>query len=98
MEEEIEDREVCFIEEQEEEEVVGEPDEEELLVIRRTLNNQKNSEEQRENIFHNRCTIQGKVCSLIVDSKSCFKVASTILVEKLRLQTSIHPHPARFSS
>lgn len=55
------------------------PDEGELLVIRRVLHaNEVNSnEEQREHIFHSRCTIKGKVCSLIIDSGSFTNVAST---------------------
>ena len=63
-------------------------------MIRRALNTQRSSQdEQRENIFHSRCTIQGKLCSLIIDSGSCSNVASTSLVEKLSLQTSVQPHP-----
>jgi len=42
--------------------------------------------EQREKIFHLRCTIKGKVCSLIINSGSCSNVASLSLVEKLNLQ------------
>jgi len=50
------------------EEIVEEAGEGELLVLRRALSNQKGvKDEQRENIFHSRCTIQGKVCSLIID-------------------------------
>jgi len=51
------------------EECVEEADEGELLVLRRSLSGIKgsNHEEQRENIFHTRCTINGRVCSLIVD-------------------------------
>ena len=56
-EEEEEDRLLCVKEEILEEEVVEEADEGELLVIRRTLSNLKgNQEDQRENIFHSRCT------------------------------------------
>jgi len=85
QEEEIEEeREVCLMEEQEEEEVVAEPDEGEMLVIRRTLNVRRSAkDEQREYIFHNRFTIQGKVCSWIVDSGGCSNIASITLIEKL---------------
>ena len=59
-EEKEEAREVCLMEEQEE--VVEEVDEGELLVLRRALSNLKgDKEERRENIFHSRCTVQGKV-------------------------------------
>ena len=83
---------VCNMEEQEE--VVEEVDEGELLVLRRALSTKRGElEEQRENIFHTRCTIQGKVCSLIIDGGSCANVASLTMVEKLGLQASAHPHP-----
>ena len=41
------------------------------LISRRVLAVYKDEEEiQRENIFHTRCEIQGKVCSMIIDSGS----------------------------
>ena len=93
-EEEEEDRALCSEGEGEQEEVVEEADEGELLVLRRTLSTLKGAkEEQRENIFHSRCTIQGKVCSLIIDGGSCANVASSSMVEKLNLQATAHPHP-----
>ena len=55
-EEEEEEKELYLMEEQEE--VVEEADEGELLVLRRALSSQKGAlEEQRENIFHTRCTM-----------------------------------------
>ena len=63
-------------------------------MIRKALNVQKSAKDkQRENIFHSRCTIQGKVCSLIIDKGSCSNAASTSMVEKRGLQTLVHPHP-----
>ena len=54
-------------EEESQEECLVEPDEGEMLVWRRVLNNQRSEkDEQRENIFHFRCTVQGKVYSLII--------------------------------
>ena len=50
-------------------------------------------EQQRENIFHTRCHINNKVCSMIIDKGSCTNVASTTLVEKLNLLTLKHPRP-----
>ena len=50
-------------------------------------------EQQRENIFHTRCHINNKVCSMIIDVGSCTNVASTTLVEKLNLLTLKHPRP-----
>jgi len=80
--------------EEEEEEFVVEENEGEMLVLRRALSSQKGEqEEQRENIFHSCCTVQGKVCSIIIDSGSCANVVSLSVIEKLHLQTSVHPHP-----
>jgi len=42
-----------------------EVDEGELLVLRRTLNGLKgNQDEQRENMFHSRCTARGRFAHL----------------------------------
>ncbi|GKV00638.1 hypothetical protein SLEP1_g13302 [Rubroshorea leprosula] len=67
----------------------------ELLVTRRTLNVQakEDDEVQRDNIFHTRCHIKNKVCSVIIDGGSCTNVASTVLVEKLNLLMMKHPRP-----
>jgi len=76
------------------EEVEEEADEGEMLVLRRVLNCQKSTkDEQRENIFHTRCTVQGKVCLLIIDGGSSANVVSLTTIEKLGLQTMAHPHP-----
>ena len=91
-EEEEEEKDLCLMEGMEE--VIEEADEGDLLVLRRTLSSLKGSQdEQRENIFHSRCTIKGKVCSLIIDSGSCTNVASSSMVEKLQLKATAHPHP-----
>jgi len=80
--------------EEDQEEVVEEADEGELLVLRRALNSRRSDQEgQRENIFHSRCSILGKVCSLIIDGGSCANVASASMVEKLQLQATAHPKP-----
>ena len=66
-----------------------------LLVARRALSVQikEDDEVQRENIFHTRCHVQNKVCSVIIDGGSCTNVASTTMVEKLGLPTLKHPRP-----
>jgi hypothetical protein len=72
------------------------PMEGESLVARRALSAQVKEddiEQQRENIFHTRCHINNKVCSMIIDGGSCTNVASTTLVEKLNLPTLKHPMP-----
>jgi len=87
-----EEKEVCFMDEQEE--VMEEADEGELLGLQKALSGIKGAkEEQRENIFHTRCTVQGRVCSLIIDGESCANVASLSMVEKLNLQATAHPQP-----
>jgi len=76
------------------EEVEEEADEGEMLVLRRVLNGQKGAkDDQRENIFHTRCTVQDKVCSLIIDGGSCANVVSLSMIEKLGLQATAHPYP-----
>ena len=56
-----------------------------LLEARRALNVQVKEDEevQCDNIFHTRCHIENKVCSMIIDEDSCTNVASAELVEKL---------------
>ncbi|XP_052483318.1 uncharacterized protein LOC128037724 [Gossypium raimondii] len=66
----------------------------ELLVVKRSLSIQSiDDEQQRENIFHTRCQVQGKLCLVIIDGGSCTDVASTLMVEKLNLPTTKHPTP-----
>ena len=54
---------------------------------------EEENEVQRDNIFHTRCHVKDKVCSVIIDGGSCTNVASTLLVEKLSLPTLKHPRP-----
>lgn len=84
-----------YEEEGEEEEKILGPDEGECLVVRRTVSGMAIQEEQlqRESIFHTRCTIGGKVCTLIIDGGSCTNVASQTLITKLNLNTTPHPNP-----
>ena len=42
-------------------------------------------------MFHTRCHVQNKVCSVIIDGGSCTNVASTIMVGKLGLLTIKNP-------
>ena len=64
-------------------------------MARRALSLQVKEDEglQWENLFHTRCHVQNKVCSVIIDGGSCTNVSSTTLVEKLGLPTSKHPQP-----
>ena len=66
-----------------------------LLVTRRTLSIQPktNEREQRDNLFHSRCLVLEKVCSLIIDGGSCTNVASDSLARMLGLITKPLPQP-----
>ena len=67
----------------------------ELMVAKRALSVQakEDDEIQRDNTFHTRCHVQNKVCSVIIDGGSFTNVTSTTMVEKLGMQTSMHPRP-----
>ncbi|XP_074263840.1 uncharacterized protein LOC141586485 [Silene latifolia] len=49
--------------------------------------------EQRNQIFHTKCQVKDKWCSLIINGLSCTNVASTKMVDKLGLYTIPHPKP-----
>ncbi|XP_072084429.1 uncharacterized protein [Arachis hypogaea] len=68
----------------------------EALVVCHILNTAMLTEDEgwlRHNIFHTRCTAQGKVSKVIIDSESCENVVVTYMVEKLKIPTEEHPHP-----
>ncbi|XP_052288665.1 uncharacterized protein LOC127899347 [Citrus sinensis] len=92
-EDKTEENEIPPLEDVEDEEYIAH--EELTLVARRVLSVQVKEDEaaQRENIFHTRCYVQDKVCSMIIDGGSCTNVASIIMVEKLGLLTLKHPRP-----
>lgn len=52
---------------------------------------------QRHNIFKTRCTINQKVCNLIMDSGSCENIVSKALVSTLQLKVEKYPHPYKIS-
>jgi len=61
--------------------------------VRRLLRSQSCdlTQTQRENIFHTRCKVLNKNCSLIVDSGPCCNCCSTRLISKLSLTIISHP-------
>ncbi|KAI4387753.1 hypothetical protein MLD38_000159 [Melastoma candidum] len=78
------------------EEIEEYPDEGELWVVRKALSvTPAREENQRESNFHTRCTVEGKVCLVIVDSRSCTNALSSRMVEKLELLIEAHPYPYR---
>ena len=70
---------------------------EECLVTIWSLNAQPKEEEeikeQMTNIFHSKCQVDDKVCMLIIDSGSCTNLASSYLVDKLRVKHTPHLWP-----
>lgn len=52
---------------------------------------------QRNNLFHSRCTIGGKVCKLIIDSGSCENVIAADAILKLGLTDEEHPNPYKLA-
>jgi hypothetical protein len=66
--------------------------EREALIIRCVLIIQvkEDVDKQRDNIFHIRCHIQNKVCSMIIDGEICANIANTTLVRMLNLSIIKH--------
>lgn len=71
------------------------PSKGELLVAMRSLSIQTKAEDQdqRENLFHTRCHVQGKFCSLIIDEGSNTNVANDSMAKKLGLKVRKYPYP-----
>lgn len=67
------------------------------LVISRNCLLPKASQESwlRTNLFRSTCTINGRVCKLIIDSGSCANVISHDAVQKLGLE--VRPHPSLYT-
>ncbi|XP_074314229.1 uncharacterized protein LOC141649438 [Silene latifolia] len=91
--------ETLVLEETEEEsrqgQVVAPPDIGHSLVLWRVMHSKQAplKADQRSLIFRSRCTVQGRVCNMIIDGGSCTNVASATLVSKLSLPTQDHPNP-----
>ncbi|XP_056695519.1 uncharacterized protein [Spinacia oleracea] len=49
--------------------------------------------DQRDQLFHTKCLVKDKWCSVIVDGGSCTNAASSEMVSKLGLITTAHPRP-----
>lgn len=65
------------------------------MVARRSLSAQARAEEagQRENLFHTRCQVKDKLCSLNIDGGSFNNFSSMSMVRKLCPETMKHPTP-----
>ncbi|XP_071709110.1 uncharacterized protein [Rutidosis leptorrhynchoides] len=71
----------------------------EFLVVQRVIHSAETIEDksQRENIFHSRSTVKGKVCSLIINGGSCANAASAHMVKKLELYVYHNGHQNTYS-
>ena len=69
----------------------------ESLIVRRVLSvvPAPCDDNQRENLFHTRCLVKGKVVNVIIDGGSCCNLASHEMIDKLQLPTIQHPRPYR---
>jgi transposase len=77
---------------------VGDGEEFVDCIVQRVLLTPKHEDRtQGHNIFKTRCTINQKVCNLIVDSGSCENIISKALVASLQLKTKRHPNPYKIS-
>jgi hypothetical protein len=52
---------------------------------------------QRNGLFQTACKTKDRVCKVTVDSGSTNNLVSTEMVEKLELETIVHPSPYRVS-
>jgi hypothetical protein len=52
---------------------------------------------QRNSLFQTTCKTKDRVCKVIVDSGSIDNLVSIEMVEKLELETVVHPSPYRVS-
>ena len=48
---------------------------------------------QRANLFHTRCVIKGKLCSVIIDGGSCCNIVNQEVVERFQIPLIPHPSP-----
>lgn len=70
-----------------------------LLMLRRSCLAPRSvsANSQRNNLFHSKCTIKGKVCNFIIDSGSSENVISSDAVHKLELLDEPHPSPYKLA-
>ncbi|KAJ9542861.1 hypothetical protein OSB04_029367 [Centaurea solstitialis] len=70
-----------------------------VLIIRKLLHTKVEplEDEQRENLFQTRCLVNGRWCSMIIDSGSCTNVVSSKTVNVLKLDTKDHPKPYKLN-
>ena len=52
---------------------------------------------QRNRLFKTNCKTKDRVCKVIIDSGSTDNLVSMDMVEKLELETTVHPDPYKVS-
>ena len=69
------------------------------LVLRRNCLLPRATDESwlRTTLFRSTCTINGKICKMIVDSGSCTNVISALAVKTLDLKSTPHPTPYKLA-
>ena len=64
------------------------------LVTRRVLLGKETTlEDQRETLFHTRCSMKGASLSVIIDGGSCCNIINERVVKHFNLETTPHPQP-----
>ena len=67
-------------------------------VIQKVLCSQKIPDTtKRHQIFYSRCSIKDKVCNLIIDNRSYENIIFRALMDYLKLEMELHPHPHTLS-
>ena len=94
-EEEVEEEKADEVQENSKDEKVVYMDQDLSIMVQRNLKascEKSDKDWLRKNVFHTKCTSQGKVGLMIIDSGSFENVVSTKMVQKLGLKTVPHPN------
>ena len=95
---EEEEEEICENIQDEGNIIHGDTGERLCCVVRRVMFVPRKAEHpQMHKVFRTRCTIDGKVCDVIIDGGSTDNIISPKVVKKLGLRTEPHPNPYHIS-
>lgn len=99
LDEAQEEQDPIYDEEPNDEEIDLLPDSGQLLLVRRSCLAPKVEDKfpKRNKLFQSRCTINGKVCSFVIDPGSSENVIAEDAVAKLKLQVEPHPTPYKLA-
>ena len=73
------------------------PEDGESLLLRRVLLEGAKEPVQRRTLFRTVCKSKGKCCKLVIDSGSTDNLVSIEMVDKLKLERTVHPTPYKVS-